>query len=133
MSRRPSHQSAAGAFERVERIGLTLPDVESSLRYDGARVLKAGGCFMAAMASHPSAEPASLVVRIDLAERRWLLEDAPDTYYVTDYYEKYPLVLVRTARVGEDALRDLLSVSRRLTLAKARSRRGIRTVRTRSY
>ena len=47
------------------------------------------------------------------------LEDAPETYYVTDYYEKYPLVLVRLSRIDRDALRDLLSVSWRLGAAKA--------------
>ena len=75
---------------------------------------------MAGLASHPSAEPASLVVRMDVEARQWLLEDAPETYYVTDYYQKHPVVLVRAARIDEAALRDLLSVSRRLTLAKAR-------------
>jgi Uncharacterized protein conserved in bacteria len=78
------------------------------------------------VASHPSAEPASVVVRMDVDQRHWLLEDAPETYYVTDYYEKYPLVLVRAARVGDDALRDLLAVSRTLTLAKARPGRRAR-------
>jgi len=39
---------------------------------------------------------------------------------VTDYYARYPLVLVRLAEVTEDALRDLLSVSRRLALEKSR-------------
>jgi len=51
-----------------------------------------------------------------------LLEDAPDTYYLTDYYRRYPVVLVRLARLEHDALRDVLSVSWRLTAAKARPR-----------
>ena len=85
-------------------------------------MLKVGGCFMAGLATHPSAERATLVVRCELEEREWLLEDAPDTYYVTDYYRPYPIVLVRLSRVDRDALHDLLSVSRRLTLEKARKR-----------
>jgi hypothetical protein len=39
---------------------------------------------------------------------------------VTDYYAKYPLVLVRLSEVTEDALRDLLSVSRKMALEKSR-------------
>lgn len=80
---------------------------------------------MAGLAAHVSAEPQTLVVRVEPDERGWLLEDAPDTYYLTDHYRKYPVVLVRLARVNRDALRDLLAVSRRLTLAKrgCRSRR----------
>ena len=75
---------------------------------------------MAGLASHESAEPGSLVVRSTFEDRRWLLEDAPEIYYVTDYYRKYPLVLARLARLDREALRDLLAVSRRLTLAKGR-------------
>jgi hypothetical protein len=113
----------ANSFAPVQAVGLTFPDVEAMIRYDGAPVLKARGCFMAALATHASAEPGSLVVRMSLDERAWLLEDAPETYYLTDAYRPYPVVLVRLSMVGEDALRDLLSVSWRLTVAKARKSR----------
>jgi hypothetical protein len=86
-------------FELVRTIGLTLPDVEAATKYDGSPVLKAGGCFMAGLAGHASAEPGSLVVRSRVEDRAWLLEDAPDTYYVTDYYERHPVVLVRLDRI----------------------------------
>jgi hypothetical protein len=99
-----------------------MPDVVAETRYDGSPVLKARGCFMAGLATHASAEPETLVVRVGLEERVYLLEDAPDTYYLTDYYRSYPVVLVRLANVDQDALRDLLSVSWRLTVAKARKR-----------
>jgi hypothetical protein len=106
----------------VRTVGLTLPDVEDATRYDGSPVLKLGGCFMAGLATHPSAEPDTLVVRSGYEEREWLMADAPETYYLTDYYRSYPLVLVRLSRIDRDALRDLLSVSWRLTSAKARKR-----------
>lgn len=115
---------AKDAFEPVRRVGLTLPGVESSTRYDGAPVLKAGGTFMAALAMHPSAERGSLVVRSAFDDREWLLEDAPETYYVTEYYRKHPVVLVRLSRLDEAALRDLLTVARRLACAKARRPSG---------
>ena len=93
----------------------------------GAPVLKMGGSFLAGLATHPSAEPGTLVVRYGEDEREWLLEDAPETYYLTEFYGKYPLILARLSRLGPDAVRDLLSVSWRLTLDKvkprARSRR----------
>jgi hypothetical protein len=60
-------------------VGLALPDVEATTRYDGSPVLKVGGCFMAGLATHHSAEPATLVVRSGFEEREWLLEDAPET------------------------------------------------------
>jgi hypothetical protein len=106
----------------VTTVGLGLPDVEATTKYDGSPVLKLGGCFMAGLATDPSAEPDTLVVRAGYEEREWLLEDAPETYYLTDYYRRYPLVLVRLSRIDRDALRDILSVSWRLTSAKARKR-----------
>ena len=77
---------------------------------------------MAGLATHRSAEPNTLVVRVNLEERTLLLNEAPETYYVTDYYRRYPVVLVRLSRIDRDALRDLLSVSWRLTSAKVRQR-----------
>jgi hypothetical protein len=109
-------------FARVVRVASTLPDVEVATRYDGTPVLKARGCFMAAIATHPSAEPDSLVLRSEVADRELFIEEAPDTYYLTDYYARYPLVLVRLCRIEADALRELLSMSWRLTMAKARPR-----------
>ena len=55
-----------------------------------------------------------------------ILEDAPDTYYVTDYYQPYPVVLVRLPHLDREALRDLLAVSWRMAMEKARrpKRRG---------
>ena len=72
---------------------------------------------MACLALHPSAEPETLVVRFDPEEREQLLEEAPDTYYLTEHHRLYPVVLVRLSRIGPDALHDLLSASRRFTLA----------------
>ena len=112
---------AADPFALVKDVGLTCAEVEATSKYDGSPVLKVRGCFMAGLAMHPSAEPNTLVVRADLEDREWLLEDAPDTYYLTDYYRKYPLVLVRLSRVDRDVLRDLLATSWRMACEKAGS------------
>ena len=108
------------AFAPVKKIGLSMPDVEAAIKYDGSPVLKAGGVFMAGIATDESAEADSLVVRCEFDDRELMLEDAPETYYVTDYYRRYPVVLVRLSEVSEDALRDLLSVSRKMALEKSR-------------
>jgi hypothetical protein len=120
MKQRLTKLAQSDAFEIVRAVGLTLPDVEATTKYDGAPVLKVGGSFMAGLATHPSAEPDTLVVRHGLEERERLIEDAPETYYLTDYYRRYPLILARLSRIEPDALRDLLSVSWRLTVAKIR-------------
>jgi hypothetical protein len=116
-------RQAPNTFDVVKRIGLTLPGVEAATRYDGSPVLKLAGVFMAGLATHSSAEPNTLVVRADLEERESFIEDAPETYYLTEYYRPYPLVLVRLERVTRAALRELLSLSHRLTLPKTRLRR----------
>jgi hypothetical protein len=123
MKRRSTRRAPSDGFETVKIVGLALPDVEASTKYDGSPVLKMGGAFMAGLATHPSAEPETLVVRVGAEERSCLLEDAPETYYLTDYYRGHPVVLVRLSRIDRDALCDLLAMSWRLTLPKARTRR----------
>lgn len=116
-------QTSANLFDIVRTVGLGLPDVEAATKYDGSQMLKVHGRFMAGIATHRSAEPGTLVVRYDVEARASLLEEAPESYYVTDYYQPYPVVLVRLSRIDRDALHDLLSVSRRLTLPKTRRAR----------
>jgi hypothetical protein len=60
---------------------------------------------------HKSAEPGSLVVRLDFDRRTELIETAPDVYYLTDHYVNYPSVLVRLSRIQPDALQDLLGMA----------------------
>ena len=107
----------------VRTVGLALPGVEAGTKYDGSPVLKLGGSFMAGLATHRSAEPETLIVRVGSDERECLIEDAPETYYLTEYYRRHPVVLVRLSQIDRDALHDLLSVSWRLTLPKARKTR----------
>ncbi len=123
MLRKLIRQATDDPFDLVKEVGLKLPDVEASIRYDGSPVLKAGGSFMAGVATDESADADSLVVRCEPEHRQLLLEDAPEIYYVTDFYERHPVVLARLSMLDEDALRDLLSVSRSLAMEKSSKRR----------
>src|SRR5882724_5108855 len=123
MRRRLMKELASGAFDIVKTVGLTLPGVEAATKYDGSPVLKIDGVFLAGLATHSSAEPDTLVVRAALEDRDTLVEEAPETYYLTDYYRRYPLVLVRLSRVEPDAIHDLLTTSWRMTIAKTRKPR----------
>ena len=111
------------AFDAVTPVGLTLPGVRATTKYDGSPVLKVDGVFMAGLATHPSAEPDTLVVRAAPEDREHLIGDAPETYYITDYYRPYQVVLVRLSRIRSDALHGLLSGSWRMAAAKVRRRR----------
>jgi hypothetical protein len=89
----------------------------------GAPALKVRGHMFACMASHKSAEPGTLVIRMDFNQRDELIATDPSTYYLTDHYVGYPSVLVRLSRVHPDALRDLLLTAWRFVSAKHPRRR----------
>ena len=112
-------------FDTVRSIAAELPDVEEGIAWR-VPVWRLRGRILACTASHKSAEPDTLVVRAELDARALLLEDAPETYYVTDYYEPYPVVLARLSRIDADALHDLLASSWRLSVAKTRLGRKIK-------
>ena len=97
-------------FDTVRSIGLALPRVEESTAY-GQPALKVHGKLLACIPHNPSAEPGSLVVRVDFDDRAELLAADPDVYYVTDHYVGYTAVLVRLSRVNPDVLRDLLGMA----------------------
>ena len=111
----------AGGFALVEAIARTLPEVEVSI-YWGQPALKAKGQMLVCMASHSSAEPNSLVVRMAIPDRDALVEEEPETYYLKDHYVGYPCVLVRLSRVHPDALRDLVTGAYRYILTKNRKK-----------
>jgi hypothetical protein len=97
-------------FDTVRNIGLALPGVEESTAY-GQPALKIHGKLLACVPANRSAEPTSLVVRVDFDDRSELLAAAPDVYYVTDHYVGHTAVLVRLSRVNADVLRDLLGMA----------------------
>ena len=108
-SRRTIPASTAD-FDTVRKIGLALPGVEDSTAY-GAFALKVHGKLLTCVATNRSAEPGSLVVRVDFDDRAELLAADPNVYYVTDHYVPYNAVLVRLSRVNPDVLRDLLGMA----------------------
>ena len=95
------------SFENVASIGCSLDGVERTIAW-GQPALNVRGKMFVCMAAHRSAEPNSLVVMMDLADRDALIADAPDTYYVKEHYVNHPCVLVRLSRMRHDALRDVV-------------------------
>src|SRR5438477_7239123 len=106
-------------FDTVRKIGLALPNVEECLTW-GAPTLKVQGKLLACVPSHRSAEPGSLVVRVNFDDRAALLAEAPDTYYITDHYTGYTGVLVRLSHITPDVLRDLLGMAHKFVTRQAR-------------
>jgi len=113
-------------FSTVRKIGLALPDVEETTTW-GAPTLKVRGQLLACVPSNKSAEPDSLVVRVDIGDRAHLLEEAPEIYYITEHYAGYSGVLVRLSRIEEGVLRDLLGMAYKFVTSKAKRSAGPRS------
>jgi hypothetical protein len=109
-------------FDTVRKIGRTLPGVEEGTAY-GSPALKVRGKMFTCIPNHRSAEPDSLAILLDLAQRDELIAEEPGTYYLKDHYVNYPVVLVRLSRIREDALRDLLGMSWRFVSDRSRRSR----------
>ena len=116
-------------FDAVRKIGLEFPGVELSTAY-GAPALKLRGKLLACIPSHRSAEPGSLVVRVDFNDRAHLLAEAPDVYYVTEHYVGYTSVLVRLSCVNSAVLRDLLGMAYKFLTSKSKPTSPARKRRT---
>lgn len=108
-------------LQTVRKLALSLPRAEESTSY-GQPAFKVTGKMFACLPSHPSAEPDSLVIRLDFDQRAALLEEAPEIFYITDHYKNYPAVLIRLKRVKPDALKDLLTTAHRFV--QPRGNRG---------
>jgi hypothetical protein len=110
----------AVSFEDVASIGCTLDGVQRTVAW-GQPALKVRGKMFVCMAAHRSAEPNSLVVMMNQAERDALITDAPDTYYVKPHYVDHPCVLVRLSRIRHDALRDVVIGAYRFVQSTSRT------------
>jgi hypothetical protein len=89
-------------WETVRTLGLRLPEVAEGTSY-GTPALKVRGKMFVRLR-----EPGIAVVWVDPLEREALTQGAPETFYVTDHYRDWPLVLIRLERVDERELEELL-------------------------
>ena len=109
-------------FDRVQKLGVKLPGVVVD-KYFGMPALKLDGQMLACMASHKSAEPNTLVVRIDFFERDLRVTNEPDIYYLKPHYVSYPCVLTRLSHVSDAALGELLESGWRFIKKKKATRK----------
>jgi hypothetical protein len=105
-------------FKKVRTAAAALPDIEETTSW-GAPALKVRGKMFVCQAINKQAEPNTLVVRMDIAQRDALIDEDPAVYYLKDHYVDYPCVLVRLSRVHPDALRDLVQTAYRFVSAKS--------------
>jgi hypothetical protein len=113
-------------FETVRKIALSLENVEEGTSYGTAAFKVRGALFL-----RLKEDGESLVVRTDFEQRDALIEEDPETYYITDHYLKYPWVLVRLPRIDPDAMRDLIRMAWRSATATKRRASPTRRARRR--
>ncbi len=107
----------AVTLDEVLAMGAKLPGVVRSTSW-GSPALKvktgAGKLqLIACVPTNKSAEPGSLMFRMDRRERAALIDEAPEMYYAPEHYVGYDAVLVRVARLTPELAHDLLAMAHR--------------------
>lgn len=105
-------------FETVRELAIALPEVVQSTSY-GTPSFKVRGRFLARLR-----EEDVLVVRIDVADKEFLMASRPRVYFSTPHYDGYPAVLVNLKTVTRGELRRLLAAAWRY-VAPARLAAGV--------
>ncbi|HST58314.1 MAG TPA: MmcQ/YjbR family DNA-binding protein [Longimicrobium sp.] len=100
-------------FDEVRRIALALPGVEEGTSY-GTPAFRVRGKFFARLRE----DGESLVLKCNLFERQYLVDDLPEVFYITDHYRDYPAVLVRISAVTPELLRERMEASWRIAAPK---------------
>jgi hypothetical protein len=98
-----SAKTPAVTFETVRELALAMPGVEEGLSY-GTPAFRVGKKLMARLQE----DGETLVLKTDFLARDTLMQAEPDTFFITDHYQGYPLMLVRLPAVRREQLRDLL-------------------------
>ena len=91
MSRKSAPSKPTQSFSDVEtlrRIALSFPGVEEGTSY-GTLAYRVSKKFLCRMKE----DGESLAIRMDYVEREMLIEGEPATFYITDHYRNYPMVL----------------------------------------
>jgi hypothetical protein len=93
------------AFDTVRSLALALPEVVETTSY-GTPSFKLRRRMIARLR-----ETGVLVVRIDLADKEFLIQSQPETYFTTPHYDGYPAVLVRLPEIDREELGGLLAAA----------------------
>ena len=88
--------------DTLRKIAQSFPGVEEGTSYGtlAYRVSKKLICRM-------KEDGESLAIRMEFGEREILVEGEPETFYFTEHYRNYPMVLVRLPKVHPDELKRI--------------------------
>jgi hypothetical protein len=86
----------------LRRIALSFPGVEEGTSY-GTMAWRVRKSFIARVKE----DGESIAIRIEFGEREILMEGEPETFFITDHYRNYPMVLMRLNKVHPDELKRI--------------------------
>ena len=99
---------------KVVKLASALPDTIEDRSY-GTPAIKTKGKLLARLRSEAEG---GLALRCEMLDRNMLMQADPDTFYVTEHYQDYPMVLVNLATVRWDAMPGLLEQAWRMVATK---------------
>jgi hypothetical protein len=102
-------------FDDAAKLARKLPGVTESTSY-GTRALKVDGKLFARLKE----DGETLVLKVDLTSRDFLLRDEPGVFFLTDHYRDYPYVLPRLPAATAARLEELLEDAWRLAAPRKR-------------
>jgi hypothetical protein len=89
--------------ETVRELALAMPDTREGTSY-GTPAFSVKKKLFARLLEDGD----TVVIKIDFEQREILMRGKPQTYFITDHYLNYPLMIVRLSKVSKAALRELL-------------------------
>jgi hypothetical protein len=101
------------SYDQVRQIALALPNVSEGRSYGGPS-LHVGRKFLGRLRE----DGETFALRVELNERRELLEKLPDAFFLTDHYRGYPFVLVNLLAVEPATFRRLIEQAWRMLASK---------------
>ncbi|MGA9721307.1 MAG: MmcQ/YjbR family DNA-binding protein [Candidatus Binatus sp.] len=99
---RPARPTFSSDVETLRRVAFSFPGVEEGTSY-GTLAYRVGKKFICRMKE----DGESLAIRMEFGEREILVEGEPETFYFTEHYRNYPMVLVRLPKVHPDELKRI--------------------------
>lgn len=89
----------------VKKIALCFPEAHEKPSYGRPAFFVAKKFF-----TRVRSEDASLVMGVEggMEQRDMMLELDPETYFITDHYKDYPMLLVRLSHITKDELHAML-------------------------
>jgi hypothetical protein len=103
-SARVKSAPSASDVETLRRIALSFAGVEEGTSY-GTLAYRVSKKFLCRMKE----DGESLAIRMDFAEREMLIEGEPATFYITDHYRNYEMVLIHLSKVHPEELKRIFA------------------------